>query len=232
MNSKNLVDGVPIDDHADSGDETNYNAIALPGAKRGDDGSRTSKVEVLTRQLAFSSTGREWAVVSGEGLHIYSLDDEMIFDPIQLTESITPAAVVGKAQSGQYAVALRMALHLNEASLLKDVIEQTPYDKITSSVKSIDPQHQAERLLQILSKIMTDSPHVEFYLHWCLQLFEIHGLYMERHRATYMRGFRALYKTVATKYDDVKALSDSNKYMLAFIENQAKMMMSASSPTE
>merc|ERR1712238_501640 len=95
LSSKNMTDFGPIDDHAnvDSEDETTYNAIRLPGAKRGDDGSRSSKVEVLTRQVAFSSTGREWSAVSGEGLHVYSLDEDMLFDPISLTEAITPAAV-------------------------------------------------------------------------------------------------------------------------------------------
>jgi len=59
----------------DSDIETNYNAISLPGAKRGDDGSRKSRVEVLTLQVVFSSTGREWAAISMEGLHIYSIDE-------------------------------------------------------------------------------------------------------------------------------------------------------------
>lgn len=70
-----------------------FPANGLPRAKRGDDGSTEGCVEVLTSQVAFSSTGREWAAVSGEGLHVYSLDNDMIFDPISLTEAITPAAV-------------------------------------------------------------------------------------------------------------------------------------------
>ena len=41
--------------------EASHNAVQFPGAKRGDDGSRSSKVEVLSMQVAFSSTGREWA---------------------------------------------------------------------------------------------------------------------------------------------------------------------------
>jgi hypothetical protein len=53
LNSKNMTD-FPVDDHADFGDETTYNNLRLPGAKRGDDGSRTSKVEVLTTQVCFS----------------------------------------------------------------------------------------------------------------------------------------------------------------------------------
>jgi len=115
-----------VNEEADSGDETNYNALNLPGSKRGDDGSRKSKVEVLTMQVSFSPTGREWAIVSGEGLHIYSLDDDMIFDPIALTEAITPAAVEAKLAAAEYSMALRMAIHLNEFALVKNVLEETP----------------------------------------------------------------------------------------------------------
>lgn len=216
------MDGIPIDDHGDSGDETTYNAVPLPGAIRGDDGSRSSKVEVLTRQLGFSSTGREWAAVSGEGLHVYSLDDEMMFDPIQLTESVTPAAVQSKLNGGQYSVALRMAIHLNEISLIKDVLDHTPYDKISLVVESIDPHH-LEHVMQVVSTRLADSAHVEFFLHWCLQLLETHGLYMERHRSSFMRCYRSMYKTMWTKKDDLKSVSDSNRYMLEYFESQAHL---------
>jgi periodic tryptophan protein 2 len=56
------------DEHDSADDEPNF-APHLPGAKRSDDGSRKHRVEVLTMQVAFSPTGREWSTVSGEGLH-------------------------------------------------------------------------------------------------------------------------------------------------------------------
>lgn len=222
LNSKNLVDGIPIDDHADSGDEATYNALAIPGAKRGDDGSRSSKVEVLTRQLAFSCTGREWAAVSGEGLHVYSIDDEMVFDPIQLTEEITPASVEAKVIAGKHSIALRMAIHLNEVALIKNVIEETPFDSIAYTVKSIAPE-QLERLMQIVSTRIYESPHIEFYLHWCLQLLQVHGLHMEKHRPSFMRAFRVMFKAISSKHDELRNISDSNKYMLDFLEDQANL---------
>jgi periodic tryptophan protein 2 len=222
LNSKNLMDGNPVDDHGDSGDETTYNAVTLPGAKRGDDGSRSSKVEVLTRQLGFSSTGREWAAVSGEGLHVYSLDDEMMFDPIQLSESVTPVAVQTKLNAGQYSLALRMAIYLNEVSLIKDVLDHTPYDKISLVVKSIDPLH-LEHIMQVVSTRLADSAHVEFFLQWCLQLLEIHGLYMEKHRSLFMSCYRSMHKIIWTKKDDLKSVSDSNRYMLEYFESQAHL---------
>jgi periodic tryptophan protein 2 len=219
-----LVNGLPVDDHFDSGDETGGNNSFLPGAKRGDDGTRSSKVEVIVRQLAFSSTGREWGAISGEGLHIYAIDDEMTFDPIQLTEALTPAAVIAKAISGEYSVALRMAININEGSLIKQVVETTPFDSISRTVQAVAPQH-LERLIQFLAQEMATSPHIEFYLTWCMELLRNHGLSLERSRSILMKSFRALYRTVFTKFEELKSVTDNNKYVLEFLENQGLMQL-------
>jgi len=198
LNSKNMTDFGPKDDHAgDSEDETTYNALRLPGAKRGDDGSRSSKVEVLTRQLAFSSTGREWATVSGEGLHVYSLDDDVLFDHISLTEAITPAAVETKLEEKNYSIALRMALHLNEHILIAS---------ISSVVRPIGPK-QLERLMNTIAKVMETSLHVQYYLSWCLEMLKTHGVHMDKQRSSFMRAFRAMHKIVQTKHDELKKIA-------------------------
>jgi len=224
LNSKNLADGGPIDTNDyNSADEANFSAN-LPGAKRGDEGSRKARVEVLTSQVAFSSTGREWAAVSNEGLHIYSLDDDMIFDPISLTEEITPGAVQSNLRSGNHGAALLISLHLNEFALVKQVLEETPYNSIPHVAKAVGHEH-IERLLQFISKIMTDSPHLEFYIQWCLELLQTHGIYMEKHRGTYMRAFRAMHRSVQIHHDELRKICDENKYMLNVIEDQSKLVL-------
>jgi periodic tryptophan protein 2 len=224
-----MTDFGPIDDHAnDSEDETTYNAIRLPGAKRGDDGSRSSKVEVLTRQVAFSSTGREWSAVSGEGLHVYSLDEDMLFDPISLTEAITPAAVEIKLLNKDYSMALRMSIHLNEYKLMKQVLEEIPYGSVSSVVKTIS-QEQLERLMNTIAKIMDTSPHVQYYLRWCLEILKTHGVHMDKHRSSFMRAFRSMHKIVQTKNDELKTICNQNKYTLDFIESHAQLAASSAS---
>jgi periodic tryptophan protein 2 len=217
-----------MDDHFDPDeDETTYNALNLPGARRGDDGSRASKVEVLTLQVAFSSTGREWSTISGEGLHVYSLDDDMIFDPISLQEAITPAAVLARLAAVDYGPALVMAIHLNESALIKQVLEETPYASITHVVRtavSTREHLQLERLLQIVGKAMADSPHVQFYLQWILQLLQTHGLYMEKHRGRFLRAFRSIHKAVQTRSSELKTISDENRYSLAFVQGHAQLV--------
>lgn len=223
LNSKNLADGGAVDDEHDSADENDFSPH-LPGAQRADDGSRKSRVEVLTMQVAFSPTGREWSTVSTEGLHVYSLDDDMIFDPLALTEAVTPAAVQTNLREGKYGMALLMSLHLNEFALVKAVIEDTPYESIGLVVKSIGRQHLGQ-LTQFLSKCMEDSPHVEYYLQWCLELLQTHGVYLEKNRGKHLRSFRALFRVVQSRYTDLKTICDDNKYSLQFLESQANLLL-------
>jgi periodic tryptophan protein 2 len=223
----------PIDDHADddgSADEATHNGLRLPGAKRGDDGSRTSKVEVLTTQVAFSSTGREWATVSGEGLHVYSLDDDMMFDPLSLTEAITPAAVEAKLAGGSYSMALRMAVHLNEFALIQQVLEGVPYGSIPGVVRTVGPEH-LERLMNVVAKVMDTSPHIQFYLRWCIEMLRTHGLHMDKRRSSFMRAFRAMHRAVQTRHDEVKTICNENRYTLDFIESQARLLGTAAAAT-
>jgi len=224
LHSKNLGDGGPLDDEHDSADESNELSPHLPGAKRTDDGSRKSRVEVLTMQVAFSPTGREWSTVSGEGLHVYSLDDDMIFDPLALTEAVTPSAVQENIRKGKYGMALLMSLHLNEFALVKSVVEDTPYESIAKVVRSVGQAHLSQ-LIQFLSKCMEDSPHVEYYLQWCLELLQTHGLFMEKNRGKYLRAFRALFRVVQTRYVDLKSICDDNKYSLDFLNSQANLLL-------
>lgn len=181
-------------------------------------------MEVLTSQVAFSNTGREWAAVSGEGLHVYSLDDDMVFDPISLTEAITPAAVERKLSSGHHGAALRMSIHLNEFKLVKHVLESTPHNSIAHVVRSIGPEH-LERLLQYVAKVTADSPHIEFYVEWCLQILQTHGIHMDSHRGTFMRAFRAMNKAVQTRHDELKDICDENKFMLDFVQDHAQLLL-------
>lgn len=214
----------PIDDHAELDSEHDYNnGIPLPGARRGDDGSRNSKVEVLTLQVAFSSTGREWSAISGEGLHVYSLDDDMVFDPISLSEDMTPDAVFRHVNVGDYSVALRMSLHLNESDIVKSVLEQTPYASIPVVVRSVGAVHM-ERLMQFIASFASSSPHIEFYVQWCLEILKTHGLHMDRNRGQYMRAFRAMFKSLNTKHEELRKVLQENKYTLQFVSAHAELM--------
>jgi len=222
LNSKNLGESGPIY-NGDGSDEHDPNLL-IPGAKRLDDGSRKSLQEVLTHQVSFSSTGREFSAISTEGLHIYSIDEDMIFDPIGLTESITPSAVMRHLNKNEYGTALRMSLHLNEISFVHQVLEETPYSSIPHVVKVVGPE-QLEHLMNFISSCMTTSPHLEFYLEWCLQVLLQHGKFLQERRGRFMRSFRAMFKVISTRFEELKGMCDENSYTLQFVEEQGRLVM-------
>ena len=118
-----------------------------------------------------------------------------------------------------------MAIHLNEVGLVQEVIEATPFASIPHIVKSsIGAEQHLERLMQIIAKQMDGSPHIEFYLEWCLQLLHTHGRFMEQHRSSFMRAFRAMHKSVQTRHDELKTICNENRYTLDFIGDQAVLI--------
>jgi len=48
---------------------------------------------------------------------------------------------------------------------------------------------------------------------------------MEKNRGKHLRSFRALFRVVQSRYVDLKAICDDNKYSLDFLENQANLML-------
>ena len=84
------------------------------------------KPQVLVTGLEFSPTGREFSAATTEGLLMYSLESQMIFDPFELEEEITPKSTRDLVRMQEYDRALSMALRLNEGDLIREVIEQIP----------------------------------------------------------------------------------------------------------
>ena len=71
-------------------------------------------------------TGRSWAATSTEGLLIYSLDHNLVFDPYDLEMEITPNNVKKTLQEEEYSTAVMLAFRLNEHALIQEVVENIP----------------------------------------------------------------------------------------------------------
>ena len=71
-------------------------------------------------------TGRSWAATSTEGLLIYSLDHNLVFDPYDLEMEITPSNVKKTLQEEDYSTAVMLAFRLNEHALIQEVLENIP----------------------------------------------------------------------------------------------------------
>lgn len=101
-------------------------AIALPGVQKGDMASRNFKPEVKVYSVRFSPTAQSWSAATTEGLLMYSLDSGVVFDPLNLSIEITPKTIRQHLICDDYSNALVMALKLNEANLIEEVIEKIP----------------------------------------------------------------------------------------------------------
>ena len=70
--------------------------------------------------------GRAWTATTTEGLLIYSLDNNIVFDPFDLEMDITPSNVKSTLAKGEYSTALMLSFRLNEHSLIQEVLENIP----------------------------------------------------------------------------------------------------------
>lgn len=73
--------------------------------------------------------GRCWAATTTEGLLIYSLDAQLLFDPFELDTSVTPGRVRAALRQRDFTRAVLMAFRLNERELLQEALESVPWDE-------------------------------------------------------------------------------------------------------
>ncbi|XP_065369426.1 periodic tryptophan protein 2 homolog [Calliphora vicina] len=185
-------------------------AIRLPGVQKGDMAARNFKPEVKVFSVKFSPTGQAFAAACTEGLCIYSLDKGVVFDPFDLSLEVTPKAIKESLKAKNYSKALIMALKLNENNLLNLALEATPQQDINLICSTL-PNKFAHRLLQILSKLLQTSPHVEFYLKWCCCLLFSHG---NKDGVFQHTSLLALHESISRKYESLNRICDFNKFTI------------------
>ena len=78
-----LIDDVDSD--TDEGQNRNNLGLNLPGTT-----ANAGRPIARTRGLHISPTGRSWVAATTEGVVVYSMDDNMIFDPTDLDMDVTP----------------------------------------------------------------------------------------------------------------------------------------------
>ena len=65
------------------------------------------------------------------------------------------------------------------------------------------PEVYVERMLEFLSGRLDNSPHLEFYLHWCTHLLTIHGSKLKENSSAIMPPIRDLQKSILQKQLDI-----------------------------
>ncbi|KAM5441587.1 U3 snoRNP protein [Microsporum ferrugineum] len=240
LNSRNMTEAGPqglIDETGEASDIEDRKDKTLPGARRGDDGARTTRPEVRVTFVSFSPTGRSFCAASTEGLLIYSLDNDMVFDPFDLDISITPDSILAtvaaakKAASSQiskntplsdstssgssFLKAIVMAFRLNESELIRTVYESIPPSEIPHIVRLI-PTVYVIRLLRFVANAADETPHLEFNLLWIQALLSIRGRYLKDNAASFAAELRSVQRAIDGIRNDLKRLADKNLYALEY----------------
>jgi periodic tryptophan protein 2 len=199
---ENYSDSDDDDDATDNGmDKVN----ALPGVQKGIYSKRRQVQRIRSTGIAFSPSGRQWALSASIGLLIYSLDDQMLFDPYLLDIDITPDTTLATLVEQEYLKALIMALRLNEKDLTRRVLTSIPASQIQLVAQQVHASYLA-RLLTFLAQDMEQSQHVEFYLLWGLHLLTHHGQVLKEQAVTLASTLRALQKNLLKYQSDLSQL--------------------------
>lgn len=160
--------------------------------------------------------GRAFAATTTEGLLVYSLDAQMIFEPFDLSEDITPKTIRATLRSKDYNRAFTMALKLNELKLIREVYESIPLDSIPIVVQTLAPTF-IERVLSFVVSQVETSPHIEFNLKWIVSMLYEHGSYFQKRTPSTVMILRSVQKAVGRKFEDLSKLCQHNRYMLQYL---------------
>ncbi|KAF4446250.1 periodic tryptophan protein 2 [Fusarium austroafricanum] len=225
LNSKLLTEAGPtgeLDDQEASDREDRVDS-SLPGSKRGGDPSARKKApEVRVTGIGFSPAGTAFCAASTEGLLIYSLDEDIQFDPFDLNMEITPASTLAVLETEKdYLKALIMAFRLNEAGLIKRVFQAIPSPEIPLVIADL-PTIYVSRLLRFVAAQTEESPHIEFCLVWIKAIVDKHGAWLSANRAKADIELRVVARAVSKMRDEIRRLADENVYMVDYLLGQAE----------
>lgn len=189
---------------------------ALPGSGAG------RRAAARGTCVRLSPSGDTWAVASTEGVLVYTKDESLLFDPFDLDEDVTPAAVHVAASRGEHARALLMSVHLRDVGLFRRVAEAVPFSDIALVCSKVPPA-RLTWVLQAVAECARNSPHLEFYCSWCEHLLLEHGSYLRRGGASLVSSLRALHKSLGQTQRDVTSAVEGNINRLDYIKQVRKI---------
>jgi len=169
-----------------------------------------------TRNVALSPTGRCWAAATTEGLLLYSLDEDLVFDPTDLTEDLTPEACHRALSSKSYVRALLIALRLGDRGLLRHCVFSTPAQQVPTVAATL-PAAFVPQVLTSLSELVGESAHLEFLLMWVRGVCVSHGVQLEGAGPSVMPALRSLQKVLNRLHEDLSTACEGNMYTLEYV---------------
>lgn len=206
-----------IDRDGENSDLEDRIDASIPGSKRGDPSLRKTRPEIRVTSVQFSPTASSFAASSTEGILIYSVDEEVIFDPFDLDLETTPESINESLISKEYLTALVMSFRLNEVDLIHKVYESIPIKDIPIVASDL-PIIYVEKLLTFIGEISMQSQHIEHNLIWIKALITSHGKYINLHKSQFSKPLRAVQRFIARIAKEVIKTSKENEFSYLFLE--------------
>jgi periodic tryptophan protein 2 len=219
LNSRDMTEAGPkqlLDAQGEESDLEDRIDRTLPGSTRGDASTRKTRPEVRTRAVQLSPTGRGFAAATTEGLLLYSLDKEIVFDPYELDIDITPTTILAALKLKEYLKALLMSLRLSQSQVTIKVVEGIPPTDIPLVIREF-PESYLSRLLRFFNWYAERTPHVEFYLLWCSAILTRFGRILKTGKGEYAGQVRNLQKDVIKIKGELQAVGDEIGFILGYI---------------
>jgi len=200
---------------------------AMPGtlgaARRSGAGGAAAAGGALARRVArvkavrLSPEGTSFCCATEEGALLFSLDRQRLFDPSDLGEEVTPQAARAAIAQRAWPRALALALRLNDAPLLRAVLEAVPAGAELRATAAAAPAAYLGRLLAALAEAAEAGPHIGQALGWVLALCAAHGRELQARAGELLPPARALLRTLARTHEDLAACAGANVYALAVL---------------
>lgn len=232
LNSKKMTEAGPLDliqddDYSDIEDKIESQKF-LPGVKNGQLSEKKKRPPIRSKGVQFSPSGRSWSAVTTEGLVTFSLDERLVYDPLDLDLDLTPSTVLNRLKkhrnqgknSEDWLITLVMALRINENGLLQLVYESIPLDQIQFVVRDL-PTIYLDKLLALISilidsQFMEDSneklvrrgkdhvqefkksPHIQYHLTWLSYILQTHGSFIRERFNRHAFGHQIQHQSLMT----------------------------------
>lgn len=220
LNSKNMNEGGAMDliDRAgENSDLEDRQDLSLPGSQKGDPSLRSVRPSIRISSIKFSPTISAFAAGSTEGLLIYSVDNELIFDPFELDIDITPSTILETLQEKDYLKALIMSFRLNEIKLINLVYESIPIKDIKLITNDL-PVVYLERFLRFIGEKSSDSIHMEYNMLWIKHLIISHGQFISTNKHEFNHSLKLITRFLNRSAKDIIRVTKNNDSLNKFLQ--------------
>lgn len=153
VNTKAITDAGPLglirDDPDDPDDLVlSNNAGSAAGASGLPGTGSIGRPQLRTRAVLLSPTANGFAAATTEGVLVFAPRDAVLFDPTDLAEEVTPAAVHAALAGGAHLRALLLALRLGGGEEVQAAVMKTPPQQVGAVVGGVPAAHLVQVRVQ------------------------------------------------------------------------------------